>query len=217
MAGDVKGMYPGKNVTLVHSRERLLSRGYGGVLAGRVLQELEALGVRVVLGQRVVDEGEDGGSVRLKSGEVVPCDCLVKCVGQRPNSALVRSMSPLSVSETGHVRVRPTLQIADEAFDCMYAAGDLIEADGIQNARAAFEQAQVVAANIIRSIKGKTQKEYRPPWWEAATKLTVGLTKSVTYIGDGSAELVFGGTCAEDLDCAMVWRFLGANPFVDEA
>ncbi|PWY67137.1 FAD/NAD(P)-binding domain-containing protein, partial [Aspergillus sclerotioniger CBS 115572] len=116
------GMYPGKNVTLVHSRERLLGRagGDGGRFTERVLEELEVLGVRVVLGERVV-EGDDG--VRLKSGEVVPCDCLVKCVGQRPNSGLVQEWSPLSVSETGHVRVRPTLQIADEAFDCIYAAG----------------------------------------------------------------------------------------------
>ncbi|PYI06235.1 FAD/NAD(P)-binding domain-containing protein [Aspergillus sclerotiicarbonarius CBS 121057] len=213
MAGDVKGMYPGKNVTLVHSRERLLNRGYGVKLGERVLKELEGLGVRVVLGERVV--GDDEVSVRLTSGEVVAYDYLVKCVGQRPNSDLLRQCSPLSVSETGHVRVRSTLQIADEAYDCIYAAGDLIETDGIQNARAAFEQAQVVAANIVRSIKGKTQKQYRPQWWEAATKLTVGLNKSVAYIGDGAAELVIGTTCGEDLDGAMVWRFLGAKPYED--
>ncbi|PYI30923.1 putative mercuric reductase [Aspergillus indologenus CBS 114.80] len=217
MAGDVKERYPGTNVTLVHSRERLLNRGYGEGLSRRALDGLQALGVKVLLGERVVmdDQLERTEEVKLESGQVVKCDCLVKCAGQRPNSGLVREVSPSSIAESGHIRVRPTLQLVDKACSRIYAAGDVIEADAVQNARGAFQQAEVVAKNIVRAIKGKTLVEYQPKWWESATKLTLGLNKSVMYMSDGSAELVLSTKGKEELDSARVWKFFGLKPFVD--
>ncbi|PYI17423.1 putative mercuric reductase [Aspergillus violaceofuscus CBS 115571] len=217
MAGDVKECYPGTNVTLVHSRERLLNRGYGEGLSRRALDGLQALGVKVLLGERVVmdDQLERTEEVKLESGQVVKCDCLVKCAGQRPNSGLVREVSPSSIAESGHIRVRPTLQLVDKVCSRIYAAGDVIEADAVQNARGAFQQAEVVAKNIVRAIKGKTLVEYQPKWWESATKLTLGLNKSVMYMSDGSAELVLSTKGKEELDSARVWKFFGLKPFVD--
>ncbi|RAL11216.1 NAD(P)/FAD-dependent oxidoreductase [Aspergillus homomorphus CBS 101889] len=216
MAGDVKERYPEKNVTLVHSRERLLNRGYGEGLSRRALEGLEGLGVTVLLGERVVDGDHNlTGEVRLKSGGVVKCDCLVKCVGQRPNSGLVAKVSPLSVTESGHIRVRPSLQLADEACSRIYAAGDVIEVNTVQNARGALQQAEVVARNIVRAIKGKRLVVYRPNWWESATKLTLGLKKSVMYMSDGSAELIVSTKSKEELDSARVWKYFGLKPFND--
>lgn len=48
---DMKGWYPEKNLTLVHSREKLL-HGYGPRLHERAMQEMQKLGVDVRLGQR---------------------------------------------------------------------------------------------------------------------------------------------------------------------
>ncbi|RAH49281.1 FAD/NAD(P)-binding domain-containing protein [Aspergillus brunneoviolaceus CBS 621.78] len=79
MAGDVKERYPEKNVTLVHSRKRLLNRGHGEGLSRSALDGLQALGVKVLLGERVVmdDQPERMEEVKLESGQVVKCDCLV--------------------------------------------------------------------------------------------------------------------------------------------
>lgn len=48
---DIKGWYPEKSVTLVHSRDRLL-HAFGPRLHERVMQEMEKLGITVSLGQR---------------------------------------------------------------------------------------------------------------------------------------------------------------------
>lgn len=130
-------------------------------------------------------------------------------MGQKPNSQLVNSVSP-----SGHVQVRDTLQVAD--MDHVYAAGDIIDRDIIKNGRSAIEQAQVVARNIVRHIRGESLDVYRPRWWEGATKLTVGLKKNLVYMDDGHADMVIGMQNRRvDLDSAMVWRFFGTKPFKD--
>lgn len=51
LASDIKSFYPEKQVTLVHSRERLLP-AFGLRLHTHVMEALEQLGVQVVLGER---------------------------------------------------------------------------------------------------------------------------------------------------------------------
>ncbi|KAH8430841.1 NAD(P)/FAD-dependent oxidoreductase [Aspergillus melleus] len=217
LAGDAKSRYPEKNVTLVHSRKSLLNDNFGPTLAKRAFEELVNVGVSVKLGERAnVDSIEETGTVRLHSGETIPCDYLAKCIGQRPNSSLIQALSPKSVSASGHIRVRPTLQLADSTLDRIYAAGDVIELNSIRNARSAFEQAQYVANNIVASIRSKKQAEYHYRWWEGATKLTLGLTKTVAYMSDGSAEISLSMKGNEEMDSPMIWRFFGAKAFVDE-
>ncbi|KAF7594905.1 hypothetical protein BBP40_007940 [Aspergillus hancockii] len=216
LVADAKSRYPEKNVILVHSRTMLLSR-FGPRLGAKALEELEGLGVVTRLGERVT-VGDDAGDgvVRLSSGETIPCDYLVECVGQRPNSKLIETLSPESISESGHVKVRPTLQLVREDFSNFYAAGDVVDMDNIKNGRAAVEQAQYVAQNIVRSINSQQQLEYKPQWWEGMTKLHVGLGKALVWMGDGSAEIVMSTKCkAEELDSAKVWKFFGVKPYAD--
>lgn len=136
----------------------------------------------------------------------------VKCVGQKPNSQL----APSAVSLSGHIQVRDTLQLVDPAMDHIYAAGDIIDRDIVKNGRTAIEQAQVVARNIARHIRGESLVEYQSRWWEGATKLTVGLKKNLVYMNDGQADLIIPMQNRRvDLDSAMVWRFFGAKPYHD--
>lgn len=211
----------------MHSHETLLNAHFGASMRQHVLTELETLGVCVILGERL--SMSETGEVTLSTGEKIPCDCLVcsspepkckladnraqiKCVGQKPNSNIL----PSSVSPLGYVQVHPTLQLADLSMDRVYAAGDTIDMDIIENGRTAFEQAQVVAQNIVRQIRGKQLVAYRPRWWEGATKLTVGLSKNPVYMNDGNADLTIPTKSRRvDLDSALVWRFLGAKPYED--
>lgn len=84
LASDAKGQYPQKNVTLIHSRKTLLNN-FGTKLHDAALQALEGMGVRVVLGERVGPHAEGDLSVSLGSGEVIPCDLLVR-ISTRRNS-----------------------------------------------------------------------------------------------------------------------------------
>lgn len=121
-----------------------------------------------------------------------------------------------SVSPSGHIQVRPSLQLADPSLGSVYAAGDIIDRDIIKNGRAAIEQAQIVAQNIVRQIQGKQLVTYQAQWWEGATKLTMGLKKNLVYMNDGKTDMIFSmRSKREDLDSAMVWRFFGAKPYED--
>lgn len=106
----------------------------------------------------------------------------VNCGGQKPSSELIRTISPTAISQSGHIRVKPTLQIDDPAFQNIYACGDVIEA-GVDcpNARSAMNQAQHVADNIVLALQGREPTYlYAPAWADAGIVLTLGMVSIQT-------------------------------------
>lgn len=101
----------------------------------------------------------------------------MNCGGQRPSSQLLQDLAPGSISETGHIRVKKTLQINSSMLSNVYACGDVAQT-GVRNpnARAAMKQAQYVADNIVLAIQGKEPTNfYTPTWADGVIKLTLGL------------------------------------------
>lgn len=78
LAADVKTENPEKNVTLIHSHGALLNGHFGTDMRQRVLNELETLGVQVILGERP-SASDATTELTLSTGEKIPCDCLVCC------------------------------------------------------------------------------------------------------------------------------------------
>ncbi|KAI0596171.1 hypothetical protein F4775DRAFT_594603 [Biscogniauxia sp. FL1348] len=217
LATDAKAKYPEKKVVLVHSRDRVMHR-FGPELQDAATQGIRELGVELITGDRVVGEDTDKGVVTLRSGKEIACDFLVNCVGQKPDSRIIAALSPDSISETGHILVKPTLQIQDDSLPNVYACGDVAETHVERpNARSAMNQAMVAADNILLAIQGKEPtRTYKHHWVEGVIKLTLGLNKSVSYLSDGAAEILFR-TKEKDiaLMSAHAWRQLGAKPFED--
>jgi apoptosis-inducing factor 2 len=79
---DIKGWYPEKDVTMVHSRDRLL-HAYGPRLHDRAMEEMEKLGITVKLGQRPriqLDDDEKTGKnaiLAFPNGHVDKFDLVV--------------------------------------------------------------------------------------------------------------------------------------------
>jgi NADH dehydrogenase FAD-containing subunit len=76
IAGDIKSFYPQKDVTLVHSRPRLLN-AFGETLGEFVVGKLEAMGVRVVLGERP-QWLKGGKELTFKDGQTESFDLVVR-------------------------------------------------------------------------------------------------------------------------------------------
>lgn len=76
VATDAKGLYPEKEVVLVHSRKSVMHRFSPGLQASTV-EALERLGVRVILEEKVVGYDADAKQVSLTSGKTIECDCFV--------------------------------------------------------------------------------------------------------------------------------------------
>ncbi|KAJ5026353.1 hypothetical protein PSV08DRAFT_370510 [Bipolaris maydis] len=214
LASDIKGFHPEKNVVLLHSRERLLP-SFGERLHQHVTKRLGEMGVEVWFNQRPqIVEGSH--TLKLKQGEEETFDLIIPCTGQRPNSSVVSSLSPESISkESSHILVRPTLQIADERFSNIFAAGDVAASGGPKMGRASFMQTFVVVDNILSLIKGKkTLKIYTPMRWiESSIKLTLGKEHLVMYTTGfvGRDSLVASNSGKIDIDVKKQWRQFGVD------
>ncbi|KAI6082373.1 FAD/NAD(P)-binding domain-containing protein [Hypoxylon rubiginosum] len=218
LATDAKSKYPEKNVTLVHSRSAVMHR-FGPRLQAAALDGIKELGIEVVMGDRVVNEDKEKGVAVLKSGKEIVCDFLVNCTGQRPDSKLIAELSPSSISESSHILTKPTLQIQDDSLPNIYVCGDVSETNTTHpNTRSAMRQAMVCAFNVLAGIEGKKPKDvYEPHWLDGVIKLTLGLDKSVSNVGDEKTEFLFPTKeRKEELMAAGAWHKLGAKPFEDD-
>ncbi|KAF5319705.1 hypothetical protein D9619_008513 [Psilocybe cf. subviscida] len=125
-ATDIKAVYPSTAVTLLHSRERLLPR-FGEGMHDEVLRSCDALGVKVILGERLdlgslstnkevaTQEGEARTQrvVRTVTGREIVADLVLMCTGQTPNTTLLAGLDDALVEpRSRHARVHRTMQVA---------------------------------------------------------------------------------------------------------
>ncbi|TRX95915.1 hypothetical protein FHL15_003057 [Xylaria flabelliformis] len=220
LATDAKSHYPEKTVTLVHSRDNVMNR-FGPKLQKAAMDGLKNLGIDVITNDRLMREDKERGVVILKSGREVKCDFLAHCAGQKPNSSLIAELSPKSITVTGHILVKPTMQIDDDSLPNVYVCGDVAETKTPNpNSRTAAAQAMIATDNIILAIDGQEPtNKYKQQWLEGSIKLTLGLDKSVIHMEDfNGTELLF---TAKEKDLALMsrgaWKRMGATPFQDEA
>jgi thioredoxin reductase len=103
LAADTKNYYPEKNVTLVHSRDRLLNR-FGPKMQKLAMEELERLGVRVVLRGRVQEQVDNEGYIVLaESGEKIACDFLVSIAIANPLYLVLRNGSSAKRTDSSNL------------------------------------------------------------------------------------------------------------------
>lgn len=88
-------------------------------------------------------------------------------------------LSPASISPSGHLRVKPTLQLADDKLPNVYACGDVADTKTPNpNARSAMRQASIVAENVLSvATGGKPRYTYENSWSDGMIKLTLGLVR----------------------------------------
>ncbi|BEI87773.1 uncharacterized protein CcaverHIS019_0104910 [Cutaneotrichosporon cavernicola] len=179
-SSDIKDIWPDKEVTMLHSRKRVLPR-YPQEMHDAAINGLEALGVRVVLGQRVVHWPASNAEgvekvVTTDKGETFIADLVLPCTGTKPHSALMAAMDTHTVNPTnGRIAVRSTMQVrrfdvahemaglsvddktieegSDADLDHMFAIGDSADTSAIQAGHVSFYQGVVAVNNIIKMIE----------------------------------------------------------------
>ncbi|KAF4981714.1 hypothetical protein FZEAL_2516 [Fusarium zealandicum] len=224
LASDIKDFYPDKDVTLIHSRNELLSH-FGKKLQDYALDVLKnELHVRVLLNERpktpALGSMRKSTTLAFADGREEKFDLVIGCTGQRPNSAILTSLLPESISkETSRILVQPTLQVAipDASISNrpIFAFGDVADHGGPRMARAGWMQAGVVLDNILAMIHGQTPpRTYKPNLFvERAIKLTLGKKHSVVYsVDDNGSDVIIpsrGGRL--DLGIEQAWKQSGAD------
>ncbi|KAF3481515.1 oxidoreductase [Arthroderma uncinatum] len=226
VATDIKSFFPAKDVTLIHSRHQLLPN-FGPRLHGHVLQILNRLNVKTMLGERpqsiteAVDQttlSNRESALQFKNGHKEAYDLVIRCTGQRPNSSILAKHFPSSISkETGQILVHPTLQVNDGTElenKHIFALGDVAKTDGPRMGRACQSQAEIVTSNILALINKQDQLvAYRPSIVDRVIKLTLGKNDYAWYVkDDGGRELMVAGKGGGvDLSVGQAWSKLGVS------
>ncbi|KAF9030951.1 FAD/NAD(P)-binding domain-containing protein [Hymenopellis radicata] len=121
-ATDINALYPEKDITLLHSRRRLLPK-FDEEMHYEILKTLETVGIDTILGERLdlasakrkpPKLNEKGQRVvRTLSGREIAADLIMLCTGQRPHTDMLKDMDPLTVNpEDGLARVLKTMQLS---------------------------------------------------------------------------------------------------------
>lgn len=165
MALDLKELYPqGKEVVVVHSRDRLM-QVFHPKLHKIISGAFEEKGIRLITKTRAkVPAGgfpNDGScmAIEILNGEQVEGDFVILATGQKPNNQLVAQLPAsndgLINSTNGFLRIRPSLQLQDEAYSNVFAVGDIADTGLHKAARPGAAQAKVVAQNVLSLIEGQ--------------------------------------------------------------
>ncbi|KAN0064182.1 hypothetical protein ACQY0O_003349 [Thecaphora frezii] len=197
VALDIAQLYPraqtGKEVVVVHSRERLMNK-YHADLHALVSRRMADEGIEVHLSSRLVLPSSPPPTFRagemqtlpLSSGGSVTGDLYLFCTGQTPRSSLIAALSPSSLTESGFVRVLPTLQLDSRELEphharCIFAIGDVAHTGATKTVRAAMPQIQVVTQNVLQLLGNEEAKHVFEPSKTVGIHLTLGLTESVKF------------------------------------
>jgi len=124
-------------------------------------KELEALGVRILTGEQVVEATAEG--MLTRSGELLKADLSVWAAGVRGPDMLARL--GLEISGNNQLTVRPTLQTTrDERIfaigDCAFFVPEGASRPLPPRAQAAHQMAAVAFHNIEALIRGKPLKRF---------------------------------------------------------
>jgi NADH dehydrogenase FAD-containing subunit len=155
LAGELKDEYPNTSVTIVQGDKQLLNSTYSNTLRTGLEQRLRARGVDILFNQYIDDIPEEGSlGVTTRDGTAIPtADLVISTRGPSPNTAFVASLGSSTLSGSGYVKVKPTLQLLNHPY--IFAAGDVI--DWVEQKQAAKAQghAAVVTANVMSLLGGR--------------------------------------------------------------
>ncbi len=109
----------------------------------------------------------------------------INCVGQTPASGLVAEAAPNAIGPSGHIRVKPTLEIDDDALPNVFVCGDVADTKVANpNSKSATRQAEVAAYNVAMAARGKEPVHtYQEAWVDRFINLTVGFVSIPIMVG----------------------------------
>lgn len=188
VAGELVDYFKDRNalvsIYLVELMPRILPGFPKENVATYVSKFLSDRGVEI-LTETAVQEVKERKIV-FKGGRELPYDLVIWTAGIKPNRLLEKLDIP---KVKGWLKVDPYLRV--EGTNEVFAAGDtaFFEREGVrsgQNTEEAEGQGRVAAENIIRSLKGKKLKRYRP-------KNTIQNPRALISLGDRKGVIYLSG------------------------
>ncbi|KAK2746925.1 oxidation resistance protein 1 [Onygenales sp. PD_40] len=224
MAAELKHMQPGLKVTLIHSRDKLLSsEPLPDEFRDRALELLHDAGVETIMGHRVTETSPaesskelpvGGYTITLADGSTVKAGYVINAISKySPTTSYLPSAV---LDKEGYVRINASLNFPDEVPNAQYhyAAGDVALWSGIKRGGRAMHHGHYAAMNIhqtmLKERRGTTPKfvelqEAPPSMGLAVGKQAVAYSPFEGVIsGEDTLKLYFG----DDLGFSICWNYM---------
>ncbi|MFI6787364.1 NAD(P)/FAD-dependent oxidoreductase [Nonomuraea sp. NPDC050383] len=158
LAGEIKEVWPHKQVTVVDPAERLLP-AFQPELRQDLHRQLDELDIRLRLGTGLTappatEPGQAGTfTVTTTGGDDITADIWFRAHGVRVNSDYLADGRLTTRTSRGQVPVTETLNI--HGYEHVYAIGDITDVPEAKMAGYAMQHAEVVARNITAQLRGE--------------------------------------------------------------
>jgi apoptosis-inducing factor 2 len=153
IAAEIVTHYSSKNVTIVHSHDRLMERQ--PLKASKYVEKyLKKKGVTVLLNERV--DKHEGNVFFTNKGNKIKTEMPFLCVGIKANAEFMDKSFPDKLDKRHCIKVNKYLQLTSNIF----VAGDVTAINEEKTAQNAEKQAAIVVHNIMALENGKELREY---------------------------------------------------------
>ncbi len=150
----------GMSVTLIERVGRLMPSQFGARASDVLRKQLEDKGVEVRLARSVTqaETTESHVDIHLDDGSVLSAAFCLVSIGTRPYAGLA---SAGGIALRRGVMVDPTLKTSAPN---LYAAGDVIEFEGVSRSsvREATAQGKLAGENVVAALQGKEGTRFEP-------------------------------------------------------
>ncbi|KAJ5746847.1 uncharacterized protein N7511_008543 [Penicillium nucicola] len=218
MAAELKIIHPEQKITLIHSRNRLLSsEPLPNDFADRALSLLQEAGVEVILGQRVIDttavdtELENRSwNLTLGDGRQLKTGYVLNAISQPiPTSTYLPKEA---LDEEGYIKTSILGEIPNA--ESHWAVGDLAAWEGIKRCGGAMHMGHYAAMNIHRHMTAECTGE-KPEFltlqpFPSVMGLAIG-HKAVSYTpseGTRHGEDLLASLFGKDMGNTICWNYM---------
>lgn len=170
-SGEIKNYYPGVNVTLIHSRDQVLSsEPLPSEVKDKVKDILVEEGVEVITGNRASITEQPNGEfeVKLADGRILTADFVIDSTKKGEPTTGV--LPDACLNEDKEIEVNLDLSFKDKIPNAAshFGVGDVVAWTGIKRAGSAMVMGQTAAHNIYAAIlnseitNGPSEEQYKP-------------------------------------------------------
>jgi 3-phenylpropionate/trans-cinnamate dioxygenase ferredoxin reductase subunit len=196
----------GKNVTVVHSRDRLMSRAVGPVTSEFFLEAHTKRGANVLLSSKVTKlHGQNGvvSGVELADGTVLPADAVMVGIGVVPRVELAEQLGldiqngAIAVDEHARTSDPRVVACGDVAILPHPLTGEaMVMLESVQNA---VDQSKVAAHSLL----GRDVEYHAVPWfWSDQAELKL----QMAGLSQGYDQQVIRGNPADDKFSVLYYK-----------
>ncbi|KAF9265449.1 FAD/NAD(P)-binding domain-containing protein [Marasmius fiardii PR-910] len=159
LAGEIRDVWSDKEITIINRERLLFNDAYPDKFRKAIQKQLESRNIKVILDNTVSEDLvpglSDGVPIPTKNGQTLRPDLVVRTWGGRPNTQIIgSSLGQKALTPQGHVKVKPTLQLADHLN--IFAAGDIIDWNEQKTSmKASMGHTPIIVKNVISFVNGK--------------------------------------------------------------